>query len=127
MSKTTSNYVPGVCNINTEEIKQRRAAGRVGLGIFVVILIGLILVDANRYSRLVLIFPALLMTIGYLQAKNKFCVGYAGSGLQHADNDAAAVSVAADASAKDKRRAKQINRQAVAYAALATLATLLIP
>lgn len=124
---TTSNYVPGVCNINTAEIKRRRAGGHIGLAAFVALFIGLVVLDANNYFRLVLLAPALLAATGYLQAKNKFCVGYAGAGMQHADEDDAAVKVAAAAAAKDARRAKQINRQAFIVAILVTAIAVILP
>jgi hypothetical protein len=124
---TTSNYVPGVCNINPAEVKQRRAAGHLGLAIFAALLVILVALDINRWARLILFVPAVVSAIGYLQAKNKFCIGYAGAGMQHADDDDAAVKVADEAVAKDKARAQVMNRQAVMLALAATLATLLIP
>lgn len=127
MNQIISNYVPGVCNINPAEIKQRRNAGHFGLALFVVLLIVLVALDINRWARLVLIVPAIIAAIGYLQAKNKFCVGYGGAGLQHADEDDAALQVAADAAAIDKKRAKSMNLQAILIGTAAGLATLLIP
>ena len=127
METPPTNYIPGVCNINYAEIKQRRAAGHLGLAIFVVLLVALIALDTNRWVRLLLALPAILAASGYLQAKNKFCVGYGGAGLQHADDDASAIKVAAEAAAKDKQRAKQMNLQSLMIGLAAAAATLLIP
>lgn len=123
----TSNYIPGVCNINTAEIKQRRAAGHIGLAATVAMLVALVVLDVTPWARVIVFLPALLAASGYLQARNKFCVGYGGSGLQHADNDDAAVKVAADAAAKDKKRTQQINQQTFFVALLVTAVAVLLP
>lgn len=127
MSNTPTNYVPGVCNINPAEIEQRRNAGHLGLAIFIIVLAVMIALSLDRWLRLLLILPAILAASGYLQAKNKFCVGYGAAGLQHADLDDAAVKVASEAVAKDKRRARQMNLQALLIGIAAGLVTLLIP
>lgn len=127
MNTPSTNYVPGVCNINPAEIKQRRNAGHLGVALFIVLLAVLVVLDITRWVRILLVFPAILAAIGYLQAKNKFCVGYGGAGMQHADDDPAAQQVAKDAAAIDKKRAQKINLQAIMIGLAAALASLLIP
>jgi hypothetical protein len=122
-------YVPGVCNINPDEIKKRRNVGHVGLAIFVVLLIVLLVLSINRYVRIILFLPAFLSATGYIQAKNKFCVGYGGAGMQHADTDSdKAIKVIEDtALAADKKRTRQLNIQAVGIALFVTLICLVLP
>ncbi len=124
---STSAYVPGVCNINYAEIKRRRNAGYFGLILFVVVAAILFVVDANRWFKLILFLPAFIAAIGFLQAKNKFCVGYAASGLQNAtEGNTEAQAVEAAARAIDKARARRINLQAAAIALVVTAVSVVI-
>lgn len=122
-----SNYIPGICNINHAEIKRRRQAGHIGLFLSVVLLIIIIAFHTPWTYRIVILLPVYVAAIGYLQAKNKFCVGYAGSGKQHADDgdvEAIAETSALDA---DKLRARTMNLQAFIIAAIVTILVCLIP
>jgi predicted nucleic acid-binding Zn ribbon protein len=129
MTEVKASYIPGVCNINYEEIAQRRKAGHLGLAIFVVVFIVLLFVNVSHLYRVVLFLPALLGAIGYLQARNHFCVGYAGAGLENATEGSKKASAIADkeALAKDKKKARSINAQAVLIAAIITVIAVLIP
>jgi hypothetical protein len=130
MTSTTSAdaYVPGICNINHAEIAYRRKAGYAGLVAFVVIAAVLFGLSANRYTRLVLFLPAFIAAIGFLQAKNKFCVAYGAAGQQNAtDGVAKAIAVADKAArAKDKQRARHMNLQAAGISVLITALFVLI-
>jgi hypothetical protein len=124
-----SSYVPGMCNINRAETNQRKKAGYLGLGIFVVGLILLIAIVESRWTRIVLVAPAFLAAIGFLQARNKFCVGYGSAGLQNADDDSIKAKNVADASsiAADKKKSRAMNLQAFYIALALTIVTMLIP
>lgn len=129
MSDTTAQtgYIPGVCNINRAEIAYRRKAGYFGLGLYVIIAIALFALGVSRWARLILFVPAFIAAIGFLQAKNKFCVAYGAAGQQNAvDGSPKAQSVTEQAAiAKDKARARTMNTQA-ALIALAAAAVMLI-
>ena len=129
MATNTSTYVPGVCNINREEIAYRRKAGHLGLTIAVVLLVGLIIIHGNRWFRIIEFFPVFLAAIGYLQAKYKFCVGYGAAGQQNAAEGSTKASIITDtvAVAKDKARAHRMNLQAAAIAVLITAIIVLLP
>ncbi len=124
----TTNYVPGVCNINPKEVAYRRKAGYLGLGIFLVVLAILIAIDAPRVVRLLLILPAILGASGFLQARNKFCVAYGASGKHNADGNEMVPGQVAEiaARAKDAKRAKVINMQSVIYGVAIGLFSLLV-
>lgn len=125
---TTTNYIPGVCNINPMEIRRRRFMGHIGLIVTIVVVIALVFIEANWYVRLIVFAPLLLAASGYLQAKNKFCTGYAGAGKQHADDNENAEAIE-DKTAlhADKLRARMINIQAFLIAAIATTLFCIIP
>lgn len=127
MSSQTTNYIPGVCNINREEIAYRKKAAYAGLAVSVIYLVCISLIDASIYLRLLVFFPAFVATIGFLQARNKFCVAYGASGKQNADDGGTTKSVATAAATKDKQRARSMNLQAVAIAAIFSLAFYLLP
>lgn len=117
-----SNYVPGICNINPAEIKQRRNAGHFGLASYLVVLVVLVTLNAAEFWYITLFVPAFIAAIGYLQARSKFCVGYASAGMQHADDDPEAKAVADKAKALDQKRARRMNLQASGWAIIATTA-----
>ncbi len=122
-------YVPGLCNINHKEIALRRKAGFAGLGVFVVVLVVLLLLSASPWWRLLLITPAFVSAIGFLQAKNKFCVMYAASYQQNAtEGSTSAKDVKDEESRKaDARRARQINLQAFGIVIVVMVAVFLLP
>lgn len=77
--------------------------------------------------RIIILLPVYIAAIGYLQARNKFCVGYAGSGKQHADNGEVEIITDTSAVETDKLRARTMNLQAFIIAAVVTLLVCLIP
>jgi len=124
----SSNYVPGVCNINRAEIAYRRKAGYAGLAIAIALLAVMLLLSLSRWYRLILFLPILIAAVGYLQVKNKFCVSYGASGLQNADDGSAkAQEVSAADKLKDKAKAQGMNRQAIIVSVVVTAVLLLIP
>lgn len=122
MTKNSPQYTPGVCNINHDEIVQRRKAGQLGLGLGLLILATVLSFELAWWWSVVAWPMLFVAAIGYLQAKNKFCVGYAAAGLQNATDGQAKASEVVDAQAKklDKARAKSMNLQAAGMATVAT-------
>lgn len=114
-------YVPGVCNINREEIAYRRKWRNIGVIATVILAVLLVVISNNRWLRLVVFLPAFIGAIGYLQTKNKFCVSYAASGLQNAtDGSTHADKVAVAAHKLDQAKARTMNIQATITALLVT-------
>lgn len=111
----TNYYTPGVCNINESEIAYRKKAFYLGIVIAVPLLIFLIVIKASPILGLVMFVPAWIGAIGYLQAKYKFCVGYAASGVYNSSDEYADTKAIVDAASKklDTARARKINTQAV--------------
>lgn len=115
----TDAYVPGVCNINREEVAFRRKWRNIGVITTAVLIIALFVISENRWLRLIVFLPAFIAAVGYLQTKNKFCVSYAASGMQNAsEGSKQADKVAADAHKLDQAKARKMNIQAAAAALL---------
>lgn len=77
MSETNSGYLPGVCNIGSREIMRRRAVGIAAL-VFALIS-GYTLYAADdlaKSARWGVFFPLFVSAIGFIQARNKFCLAY---------------------------------------------------
>lgn len=129
MEDTKDSYVPGVCNINRAEIAYRRKAGYVGLGISLILAIALFGLGVSRWYRLVLFVPLFIAAIGFLQAKNKFCVAYGANGKQNATEGSAKAREVSnqDAKATDKNRARTMNIQAALLALVGTAAAVILP
>ena len=74
-------YRPGVCNIGPAEIARRRRVGHIG-AIATIVLFGvLVVLDLPPIVRLVLALPAAVAASGYLQARMRFCAGFATAGV----------------------------------------------
>jgi hypothetical protein len=73
-------YFSGVCNIGEAEINQRRRLGYIGLFltlISIIIYLGLILsIHLDPFFGLIIIIPAEMASIGFIQAREKFCAAY---------------------------------------------------
>lgn len=132
MSNNTTNssaYVPGVCNINAEEVTRRRNTGYIGL-FFAIVYVGacLTLTDMRGW-RLLVVVPAFMAAIGFLQAKHNFCVGYGSAGKQNTEpGSTQAHTVTNEASLiKDRAQARRLNKQALLIAAITGLISLALP
>ncbi|MEO5499305.1 MAG: hypothetical protein ABIR46_02300 [Candidatus Saccharimonadales bacterium] len=126
----STEYIPGICNINKAEIAYRRKAMIIGYFIaglvFAVIMVG----RWSVWVRALLVFlPLYVGVINNLQVRNKFCVSYAASGRQNAtDGDASASDISDEASRQtDKAKARTMNLQALGITVLVLAISLLIP
>lgn len=127
MSKETY-YTPGVCNLNQPEVAYRRKAGYAGLVLSLLLVVGLGILQADPLLGL-LIFPfAWVSAIGFLQAKYKFCVGYAASGIYNSGDDYAETQKIVDAAKRklDQARARSINVRSFVSAIIATTAAVVL-
>jgi len=127
MAKTATNYVPGVCNINPQEIRKRRQAGHFGLAVTIILIVAALLLHVSWIFRIIVIIPAYLSAIGYLQAHNKFCVGYASAKQQHADDGEVVAITDEKALALDKKKVRRMNLQATIIAAFVAAVVCVIP
>ena len=80
---SASAYRAGACNIGPAEIRRRRDAGILGVAATVVLAAALVAMAAPAWARLLVFFPAAGAAIGFLQARMRFCVSFAVSGLRN--------------------------------------------
>lgn len=123
-----SAYIPGDCNINEHGRAIRRRVGYVGIQVYLVSLILLLVFADLIWWRLLLLIPAFLAAIGFLQASYRFCVYLGAVGRQNAEPGRTPHTVTNEAALhKDRHRAREIKLQALGIAIAATLMTLLLP
>ena len=81
-----NKYIPGVCNIGREEIKQRKIVGLIGLIATIIIFFLLSYFNASISLKLLVIIPAAVSSMGFLQARVHFCVFYGWTSLYNFDS-----------------------------------------
>ena len=70
-------YVPGVCNIGAWEIRRRRRFAYLGFAVAVILFGVLVAVGAPAWTRLLVFLPLASGTFSWLQARRRFCAGFA--------------------------------------------------
>ncbi len=70
-------YVPGVCNIGAWEIRRRRRFAYLGFTAAAALFAILVAVDAPTWTRLLVVLPLAGGTFSWLQARRRFCAGFA--------------------------------------------------
>jgi hypothetical protein len=118
-------YQPGVCNINSAEMAYRKRWGYIGAYLFIVLGGLMLLGEASWWMRLILYAPAYVGAIGFLQARNHFCIYYAAAGQQQAAESARHPRKVTEAQhTQDMKKAHRMKLQAglIAAAAAALLA-----
>lgn len=73
METVKSEYIPGVCNMGTQEIKRRMRVGWGGAVVTVIVWGVFVLLEAPAVWRLALFFPASMSAMGFVQAYSHFC------------------------------------------------------
>jgi hypothetical protein len=85
---SASAYQAGACNIGPFEIRRRRASGLLGVGAAAVFGAALVAIGAPAPARLLVLLPLWGGLIGLLQARRRFCVGFAVAGIANLADDA---------------------------------------
>ena len=76
-----SEYQAGVCNIGPAEIHRRYQVAIVASVLYLLTAIALISSGESSIVRLVAFIPAMAASVGYIQARRKFCLAYGFAGL----------------------------------------------
>jgi hypothetical protein len=124
-----SEYVPGACNIGSREILRRRTVGVAALVFALVSGYTLLAAeDLARTARAGIFFPLLVSAIGFIQARNKFCLAYGLAGTFNFGKMGDMERVF-DAESKkiDRRKAISILIQAALIAGAATAIFIALP
>ena len=123
----TDQYIPGTCNIGSEEIALRRRAGHIGLAVTAALATALLRSDLHPAWRLTLALPAAGAASGYLQARQRFCADFGFRGVYNFDARGHERHVADDqAQAADRRRSLQISAASAAVGLGVALAATLV-
>ena len=123
-----AEYIPGTCNIGGGELTRRRMVAVLGLILTLSSTATLISTEANRQSRLGIFLPALVMSVGWVQSRKRFCLayGFAGTFNFGALGKLSKVSDQA-ARAADRKTAIKIFAQSALYAAVITAIVVALP
>jgi hypothetical protein len=123
-----ADYIPGTCNIGGDELRSRRIVAAVGLVLSLSALIIFIATDVSQSARLGIFIPLLVMSIGWVQSRKKFCLAYGFAGtfnfgkLGHLSRVSDPIARAAD-----RRTALMIIAQSTLYAAVLTALVVALP
>ncbi len=71
-----SQYTPGVCNIGNGEIRRRQLVAIIGYALALASFVTMISTNAAHRARWGLYLPLLVGSIGFVQARKKFCLAY---------------------------------------------------
>jgi hypothetical protein len=123
-----SEYIPGTCNIGGGEVTRRRMVAILGLILTVSSTATLITNEASRQSRLGVFIPALVMSVGWVQSRKRFCLAYGFAGTFNFGS-VGKISKVSDQSARaaDRKTAIRIFAQSTLYALLITALVVAIP
>ena len=123
-----ADYIPGSCNIGGDELRSRRIVAAVGLILSLSALAIFIATDVSQSARLGIFIPLLVMSIGWVQSRKKFCLAYGFAGtfnfgkLGHLSRVSDPIARAAD-----RRTALMIFAQSTLYAAVLTAVVVALP
>ena len=121
-------YIPGTCNLGAGEINRRRMVAAIGLFLSLSTLTTFISTNASREVRIGIFFPLLIMSIGWVQSRKKFCLAYGFAGAFNFGKLGQLSRVADPADrAADRRTATIIFAQSALYAAALTLLVIALP
>jgi hypothetical protein len=80
-----TDYVAGSCNIGPSEIHRRYQVAITGGVLYSLLAIFLIASDQSTSTRLIAFAPAMLASVGFIQARNRFCFAYGLMGVFNFD------------------------------------------
>lgn len=125
---SATEYIPGTCNIGGGELTRRRVVALIGLILTLSSAATLISTDASRQSRIGIFLPALVMSVGWVQSRKRFCLAYGFAGTFNFGS-LGKLSKVSDpvARAADRKTAIKILAQSALYAVLVTAALVALP
>lgn len=125
---SSSEYIPGTCNIGKSEIRQRQVVALIGLFLSISALIGFISTKASPSIRLGIFLPLTIFSVGYVQSRKKFCLAFGFMGTFNFARLGKMSKVVDKASlTADRKTAASILLQSLGLAAILTFAVYLLP
>ena len=121
-------YRAGACNIGPAEITRRRRSGLASVAIAGLVALGLVVVGAPTWLRLIVFLPLVGGIVGLEQARRRFCAGFAMAGIRNFGPLGDPKRVADDADrARDRRSALVLFGYSSVIAAVITLLFVVLP
>jgi hypothetical protein len=121
-------YIAGTCNLGAGEINRRRVVALIGLLLSLSTLVTFISTGASRGVRIGIFLPLLMMSVGWVQSRKRFCLAYGFAGTFNFGKLGQLSRVADPADrAADRRTALIIFAQSALYAAALTLLVIALP
>lgn len=80
-----NEYQAGKCNIGPSEIHRRYQAALLAGALYLLLAIAFIVTDESQKLRLIAFIPAMGASVGYVQARRRFCLAYGLAGLFNFD------------------------------------------
>lgn len=121
-------YIPGVCNIGVREIRRRQLVGGIGLFLTVSTILGFYRQHVSHLAHLSVFLPAVVMSMGYLQGRRKFCLAFGLSGLFNFGKLGSPARVISELDRKiDREAAIKLILQAILMAAFITGLVMVLP
>ena len=109
METIKNEYIPGVCNMGTQEIKRRMRAGWGGAVVTIIVWGVFVWLETPAVWRLALFFPASMSAMGFVQAYSHFCAYFGFASLFNlGDLGKTDTVVQAEFRSQDRRKAWQI-------------------
>ena len=116
-----TDYVAGSCNIGPSEIHRRYQVAITGGVLYLILGIFLVVSDQPTSARLIAFAPAMLASVGFIQARNRFCFAYGLMGVFNFDSAGDVKKVKDPAALKaDRAQALKIVFKSLVSAALMT-------
>ena len=125
---SSTQYIPGSCNIGSGEIRRRQVVAIIGTIISISSFVTLLMASAPRNARFGMFLPLMIASVGWVQSRSKFCLAYGFAGTFNMGK-LGDISRVADAASKaaDRKTAITILAKSTALAATVTLLVVLLP
>ena len=121
-------YIAGTCKLGAGEINRRRVVALIGLLLSLSTLVTFISTSASRGVRIGIFLPLLMMSVGWVQSRKRFCLAYGFAGTFNFGKLGQLSRVADPADrAADRRTALIIFAQSALYAGALTLLVIALP
>ena len=122
-----SDYLAGSCNIGPSEIHRRYQVAITGGVLYLILGIFLVVSDQPTSARLIAFAPAMLASVGFIQARNRFCFAYGLMGVFNFDSAGDVKKVKDPAALKaDRAQALKIVFKSLISASLMTALVVLL-
>ena len=125
-------YKAGTCNIGEQEIKQRKRLGYIGVSLtiigFMIYIGGIYFFNMEPLIGSLLFIPAMMGSVGLIQARNRFCAAYGLTKVFNVSSDLGFTIKVEDKNKqkKDRNKAFKILIQSFLISAVVSVGSILV-